>query len=105
MRKHHGNRVVPQTHAHQLKVIMMTKELDKPKLETEAMASKAYELTRIISLGKAWGTYWGRIKCKSAYKILRELSKDKQQSTLIHKFGDLLHPFVRIREIYNWNPI
>jgi hypothetical protein len=54
------------------------------------MASKAYELTRTIALGEAQGTYWDRIQCKITLEIPRELSKDKQQSTLIHKFENSL---------------
>jgi hypothetical protein len=36
------------------------------------------------------GTHWNRIKCQEHMGIIQKMSSDKQQSTLIHKFGNPL---------------
>jgi hypothetical protein len=85
-KKPHEDRESSHAQERQLEIIVMTNKLGKSQVEVEAMASRAHELIRT----KAQGTYWDRLSANSALEILGEMSKDKQQSTLIHKFGNPL---------------
>jgi hypothetical protein len=90
-KKPRGDRGLSQAQEHQLEVIALNKVLDKSQVEAKAMTSRVHELTHTIPPGKAQETYWDTIKFKNCLlEILWELSKDKQQSTLIHKFGNPL---------------
>jgi hypothetical protein len=49
--KPHGNRESSQAQESQLKVIVMTEELELPQVETDTMALKTYKLTHTIAPG------------------------------------------------------
>jgi hypothetical protein len=86
--KLHGNHELSQAQEVQLKVIAMTEESDKAQVEAEALASKAYELACTIAPGKAQGTHMDKHK-QCLQNPIRAV-KDKQQSTLVQKFGNPL---------------
>ncbi len=58
----------------------------------EVPAAKDFVARKVhtITLSKVQGTHWNGIKCQERLGYYPELSPDKQQSTSIHKFGNLL---------------
>ncbi len=90
-KKPHGDHDLSQAKERQLEVIAMTNKLDMSQVVAEALVSRADELTRTIAPGKVQGALLGTgSSAKNILEILLKLSKDKQQLTLIHKFGNPL---------------
>jgi hypothetical protein len=58
----------------------------------EELTAKDFVARKVhtIELNKVHGINWNAIKCKNALEVVQKLLSDKQQSTLIHDFGNPL---------------